>query len=92
MDDINRELREKLRRIRPHANFFEWPDKVTKELDVVRTLLGAAEADEVLAAVCEVRPGPNPPDAIGTREDGALIAIEATELVDQEVLEHNVRV
>jgi len=64
----------------------------TKELGNVRTLLEYVGADDPLAAIRDVRPGkPDPPDAIGTRDDGALVALEVTELVDQEVTARNVR-
>jgi hypothetical protein len=90
----DRDLPEKVRRIRPHANFFDWPVRETKELGVVKTLLESAHGDDLLASIREVRPGrPDPPDAIGARgAGGALVAIEVTELVDQDVTAHNVRV
>jgi len=90
---IDRELREKVSRIRPHASFFDWPVKVTKELGVVRTLVENLSADDPLAPITEVRPGePNrAPDAIATRADGERVGIEVTELVDEEVTTHNVQ-
>ena len=92
MDDIERELIEKARRVRPHAGFFDWPVKETKELGVVRTLIDQTDANASLRLL-DVRPGrPDPPDAIGTRNDGAPVAVEVTELVDQDVTAHNVRV
>ena len=68
----DRDLPEKVRRIRPHANFFDWPVRETKELGVVKTLLESAHGDDLLASIREVRPGrPDPPDAIGARGAGA---------------------
>jgi hypothetical protein len=92
MENIEREMLEKARKVRPHASYFEWPNKQTKELGVVRALLESAREDARLA-FREIQLGdPDPPDAIGTRADGARAAIEVTELIDEEVTAHNVRV
>lgn len=88
-----REFLEKARKVRPHAGFFDWPVKETKELNVVTTLLDSVPAADPLTAVRRLRLGkPDPPDVIGIREDGTLVALEVTELVDEEVTAHNVRV
>jgi hypothetical protein len=93
MDEFDeREFLEKARKIRPHAGFFDWPVKETKEVGVVKTLLDSVPADDPLAGVREIRPcKPDPPDVIGARGDGALVALEVTELVDQAATAHNVR-
>jgi len=88
MDDVERGLIEKAKKIRPHASFFDWPDKVTKELGVVRALI------ETVGDVLDfraVRPGADPPDAVGERNNGTFEAIEVTELVDEAVTGRNVR-
>jgi hypothetical protein len=85
---LDQHLREMLKRIRPHANFFDWPVKATKEFRITVTLLDSV--GEALA-IESVRPGyPDPPDVVGIQGDGSLVAIEVTELVDEEVIAHNV--
>jgi len=87
-DEIERELRDKLKKVRPHAGYFDWPTKATKELGIVEDLIDAVPGHLALIAV---RRGPDPPDAVGEREGGGLVAIEVTELVDEKVTGHNVR-
>jgi hypothetical protein len=86
-DATERVLRTAVKGIRPHASFFKWTSrqKETEELGVVESVGGAL----AFRAVC---PGqPDPPDAVGEREDGSLVAIEVTELVDEQVAGHNVK-
>lgn len=91
-DGTARAVRKAATRIRPHAPFFKWVygGKQTEELGIVRTLIEAVGAPITFRSL---RPGdPDPPDVEAEREDGALAAIEVTELVDEEVTGHNVRV
>lgn len=89
-DDIARWLAAGLKKARPYASFFDWPNKETKELGVVRQLLESM-GDSGPLRLREVRPGrPDPPDAVGTQEDGTLAAVEVTELVDPEAIRRNV--
>jgi len=93
-DATERALRKAVKGIRPHASYFKWTNrqKETEELGVVKTLIAGLAAGDPLSTLRDLRPGrPDPPDVIGTREDGMLIALEVTELVDQEVTAHNVR-
>src|SRR5438552_16476131 len=87
-DELERKCRERARKVRRHAGFFDWPDKEIKELGVIQDLVKAVGGD--LAALT-IRPGrPDPPDAVGEREDRSLVAIEVTELIDQEVADRNI--
>src|SRR6267142_1056309 len=88
MDDIERELRHNMKKVRPHASFFDGPNKGTKELGIVQDLLKTVGQPLEFRAV---RRGPDPPDAVGERETEGLAAIEVTELVDQKVAAHNVQ-
>lgn len=82
-------LQENAKRVRHHAGFFDWPNKEIKELGVIKDLVESVGGELARLAI---RPGrPDPPDAVGEREDGGLVAIEVTELVDQQVLAQNIR-
>ncbi len=81
---------ENVKDIRRYASFFEWPEKHHKELEVVLTLNEALQADgEPLLGSVEPHCD-DPPDCVGTDSAGRRVGIEVTELVDQEVIEHNV--
>ena len=89
-DTTEQTLREAVKKIRPHASFFKWTNKETEELGVVQILIEAVESPPL--EFRRVRPGtPDPPDVVGEREDGSEVAIEVTELVDEEVTGRNVR-
>jgi len=73
-----------------YASYWDWPDKATKELGVVRDLLGAIKAKEgqhgIRTLSCNKT---DPPDCIGIGLNGEQIGFEVTELVDQATVEHN---
>ena len=71
-----------IKRQRKHASYFEWPQKDTKELGVVKSLIESLEK-----AGCYPYFKPNstkkdPPDCIAQDNTGNVVGIEVTELVD----------
>ena len=76
------ELIEIIKRQRKHAGFFEWPQKDTKELGVVKCLI-----ESLGKAGCNSYSDPrssmnDPPDCIARDDSGKLVGIEISELVD----------
>jgi hypothetical protein len=89
-------VRAMMRKVRPDAGFFDWPVKPTKEFRVVVHLCDSV-GDAL--GLDSISLGSDPPDVIGHQHEGGdvagagtPVAIEVTELVDEEVLAHNVRV
>jgi hypothetical protein len=82
-----------LRRQRKYASFFEWPDRATKELGLVKRLVESLES----AGRCDFhspRPGPGPnvaPDCVALNGDGHPVALEVSELVSEEAIRANQR-
>lgn len=90
MDDIDdeemREIREKVSR-RGHAAHFDWRDKETKELGIVRTFL---ESAPLIYDAQVVQPNrPDPPDCIIVDRAKGKVGVEVTELVDQKAIERD---
>jgi hypothetical protein len=80
-----------VRRIRRYASFWEWPNKAVKELGVVKDLLTSMNQ----AGIIHYK-NPRPvkddwPDCTVEDEQGQLIAIEVTELVDEEAIQRSQR-
>ena len=86
-DAAEQGLRAAMKKVRPYASFFKWTNKVTEELGIARTLIDSAGGALPLS---DLRPGGDPPDVECLRSDGARVAIEVTELTDEEAMSHNV--
>ncbi len=86
---MNKELLEKLQRVRKYASFFTWPDQKIEERGALRDLLhsmqlsGEAEYSEPTSSPVD------PPDCIVLDRDGRLVAVEVTELVSGEAIQRN---
>ena len=87
-----KELIETIKRQRKHANFFEWPQKEVKELDIVKLLFESMQKKGMCSYHDPVSFKYDPPDCIAKDIDGNAIAIEVCELVDFKTVcdaEHN---
>ena len=75
-----------------YARYWNWFDRGKKELGIIRDWLEAVEAVECDGGnhcLVEVHAfTPDPPDSVGKTEDRQLVAIEVTELVDEETVVH----
>lgn len=86
-----RELPEIIKLQRRHASFFEWPDRERKELGLVELLFESMQKKGECPYSNPKNFKPDPPDCTAEDEQGNLIGIELTELVDQESIERNER-
>lgn len=88
---MDKELLEKMRRVRKYASFFEWPDKKLKERSIVEFLLNSMQLGGE-AKYSKPIPSPDePPDCVVSDEDGRPVAVEVTELVSAEAIRRNQR-
>jgi len=86
------ELIEIIKRQRKHASFFEWPQKNTKELGILKCLIESLEK-----AGCSSYSDPHstmkdPPDCIARDNNGKLVGVEISEFVDLKTIidaQHN---
>src|SRR5258705_2478552 len=85
-DAAEQKLRAAMKKVRPYASFFKWTNKVTEELGIARTLIDSAGGALPLS---DLLPGGDPSDVECVRLDGARVAIEVTELTDEEAMSHN---
>ena len=84
------QLREVFRKDKGYAPYWDYPDRPIKECGIVCDLLEAIENQSGPQEIRKVRPNkPDPPDCIGITAIGERVAIEVTELVDQETVELN---
>jgi len=77
-----RELIEIIKSQRKHAGFFEWPQKDTKELGVVKCLIESLEKDGYYSYSDPNSYKKDPPDCIARDNSGKGVGIEVSELVD----------
>ena len=76
------ELIDIIKRQRKHASFFEWPQKDTKELGILKCLI-----ESLKKAGCSSYSDPqstlkDPPDCVARDNSGKLVGIEISEFVD----------
>ncbi len=91
--EIGKNLVEAARKQRPYAGFFTWPNRDTQELGIARTFLAIA-ATSLGVTPQNLRSrgtGHDPPDCEFEDQTGRLIGIEITELVDQAMIQENIR-
>ncbi|MBX6333480.1 MAG: hypothetical protein IRY91_16650 [Gemmatimonadaceae bacterium] len=83
-DAILRKMEEAVRNERPHAAFFDWPDREVAELGVAKAFSEAAVHEPGLPfqRLESCGQGNDPPDCEATDRSGRRVAIEVTELVD----------
>lgn len=77
-----------------YAGHWEALSKPEKEVLVVYDLLCAIHEQEGRAWTVEIKPGPcanEPPDVVGITNNGARVAFEVTELVDQTMIERRAK-
>ena len=86
--ELLRLLRAAVDRERPYAGFFDWPDRSVAEIGIASTFVAAAhgEVGFPLRDLRSRRLGEDPPDCEATDQTGARIALEVTELVDEEAI------
>jgi hypothetical protein len=77
-----RELIETIRSQRKHASFFEWSQKDTKELGVVKCLIESLEKDGCYSYFDLNSNKKDPPDCVARDNSGKAVGIEVSELVD----------
>lgn len=80
-----------LKRQRKHAGFFEWPDKPIKELGVVKRLFESMEKSGGCPYANPQSTDKDPPDCIAFDIDGNIIAVEVSEIVDQDTVRQAAR-
>jgi hypothetical protein len=83
------ELPEIIKRQRRYASFFECSDKERKELGLVELLFKSMQKKGKCPYSNPKNFKPGPPDCTAEDEQGNLIGIEVTELVDKESVERN---
>ena len=76
------ELIEIIKRQRKHANFFEWPQKDTKELCILKCLIESLEKEGCSSYSDPHSSVKDPPDCIARDNSGKLVGIEISEFVD----------
>lgn len=82
---------EKLKKLkRNHANFFDWYDKPGKELGITNDFIVQVEKLENITFT-NYELGDDPPDIVLERDDGTRVGMEITELVNQEVIEKDIK-
>jgi len=81
-----------LKRLRPYAPFWEFPDKSTKEYGIVKDFIDALSGIGVLPYRQIVAQKPDPPDFKATDHSGRAIGVELTELVSEEAIRENIKV
>jgi hypothetical protein len=75
-------LIEIIKKQRKHASFFEWPQKDTKELSVVKCLLESLGKTGSCSYFNPSSVKKDPPDCIAQDKSGNIVGIEVSELVD----------
>ena len=76
---------------RGYATHFEWPDKQTKELGVVKEWLRSMESRGEAAYSNSIPAPKDPPDCVVLDRAGREVAVEVTEFVSREAIETNQR-
>lgn len=89
MTDLKEEIRDLIRKaskLRVYASFWEWPDKSVKERGIVYDLLTSMDRDgfKRYRKIRSVRD--EWPDCVVDDESGRLVAVEVTELVNEEAV------
>jgi hypothetical protein len=79
-----------MKKPRKYAAFYDWHDKQTKELGIVRELVQALSAEGFPLRDPRIQE-PDPPDCVCVDDAGQPIALEVVELVSQEAIERNER-
>jgi len=82
-------LRDALRKQRGYADFFQWPNRDVEELGVLRELIRclSTSGHPIPDQIALRGRGFDPPDCEATASNGDRIAVEITELVDQNHIE-----
>lgn len=85
--EILEKMREAIKARRGYADFFEWPDRQTKEVQICKITL------ETIGYIGKVEPSKSDPPDVTFRKEGlsADIGIELTELVCQATIENWVK-
>lgn len=78
--DLERAI-EALNRGRKYASGFKWPEKDIEELGVVEELMASVTASRFRELYHPRINRPDPPDCVCSTADGALVAVEVTEVV-----------
>jgi SAM-dependent MidA family methyltransferase len=87
MNDFVNDIVKIILRLRKSAAFWEWPDKSAKELEILKKLLNSMERDGIRHYRNPRSLKDNWPDCTIENEFGNSIAVEVTELVDEEVIQ-----
>jgi hypothetical protein len=87
-DELVEMVRDAVRKQRPYAGFFHWPERAIAEWGIANAFSEAAASEEgfPLRELEARRPGEDPPDCEGIDAHGRRIAIEVTELVDGDAI------
>lgn len=89
-DEVSRILRQSVERQRGYADFFEWPDKATKEWGIAQEFLKELERDggpKVISGKQHPSGENSAPDWQFTVDGGETWGVELTELVNQKAIE-----
>jgi len=84
-------LVEVLKKMRPYASFWEWPDKGIKEHGIIKDFIDALSSRGVLPYKHVEAQTPDPPDFKATDYSGRTIGIEITELVSEVAICENIK-
>jgi len=76
------ELIDIIKRQRKHASFFEWPQKDTKELGILKCLISSLEKDGSSSYSDPQSTLKDPPDCVARDNSGKLVGMEISEFVD----------
>jgi hypothetical protein len=84
-------LVEVIKRMRPYASFWEWPDKGIKEHGIIKDFIDALSRSGVLPYKYVEAHNPDPPDFKAIDSSGRSIGIELTELVSEAAICENIK-
>lgn len=87
-DELVERVQDAVRKQRPYAGFFHWPERAIAEWGIANAFSEAAASEEgfPLRELESKEPGEDPPDCEGIDAQGRRIAIEVTELVDGDAI------
>lgn len=82
-------LLKSLSKMRKYASHFDWHNKQRKELGVVEALFEGMKAAGASIYHSPKYSKKDPPDCVAEDNDGEIIGIEVTELVDEQAISEN---
>lgn len=85
MNDFVNDIVKAINKLRKYASFWEWSDKSTKELEIINNLLDSMVLNGIRRYSNPQSVKDNWPDCT-VDESGHSVAVEVTELVDEEII------